>query len=146
MDPLSRFVEYVQDFEKTYVDDDWSRLTKYFAPDATYTVKGAGADCHIVGRDAILRGIKKSVSGFDKKFVEREVDFSGAPTVEGSTVRAPWAVTYRKTGAPDFILRGCSTAVYRDGVIATLSDDMVVDDAGMAWLGKYGEGLDPKYV
>ncbi|HME70466.1 MAG TPA: hypothetical protein VKM54_11450, partial [Myxococcota bacterium] len=37
---LQRFVEYAQAFEKTYVDDDWTRLEPYFAPDAVYRVVG----------------------------------------------------------------------------------------------------------
>ena len=31
MDPLQRFAAYAADFEKTYDDDDWSRLEGYFA-------------------------------------------------------------------------------------------------------------------
>jgi hypothetical protein len=146
MDPLSLFLEYVQAFEETYVDDDWSRLERFFAPDATYDVSGAGADCHIAGRDAIFRAIKKSVTGFDRKFAERLVDFTGTPTAEGNVASAPWAVVYKKPGAPDFVLRGRSTARYRDGVIHSLRDDMVVDEAGMAWLAKHGQGLDPSYT
>src|SRR6185369_3077312 len=38
MGPMNRFFEYAQDFEKTYVDDDWSRLARYFHPDAVYEV------------------------------------------------------------------------------------------------------------
>ena len=146
MDPLSIFLEYAQAFEQTYVDDDWSRLDRFFTPDATYTVSGAGADCHLAGRDAIFRGIKKSLDGFDRKFAERIVDISGTPSSEGDVASAPWSVVYRKPGAPDFLLRGRSTARCRDGMIYSLRDDMVVDEAGMTWLAKHGQGFDPTYV
>jgi hypothetical protein len=146
MDPLSSFLEYAQAFEKTYVDDDWSRLERFFAPNATYTVAGVGADCRIEGREAIFRGLRKSLAGFDRKFSERIVDFSGTPSGSGNVVEAPWAVVYKKPGAPDFHLRGRSTARYESGVIAALRDDMEVDEAGAAWLAKHGQGLDPTYV
>src|SRR4030095_10724846 len=38
---LQRFGESAQAFEKTYVDDDWTRLEPYFAPDAVYRVGGS---------------------------------------------------------------------------------------------------------
>ncbi len=31
---LRRFVEYVQFFEKTHLDEDWRRIEPYSAPDA----------------------------------------------------------------------------------------------------------------
>ena len=40
MTNLECFAAYAADFEKTFKDDDWSRLERYFAPDATYQVKG----------------------------------------------------------------------------------------------------------
>lgn len=50
---LQRFVEYAQAFEKTYVDDDWTRLEPYFAPDAVYRVVGSTSwDCCHIGPDA----------------------------------------------------------------------------------------------
>ena len=82
---LDRFLAYAQDFELTYVDDEWSRLEQYFTPDATYEVTGV-TPCLLIGRAAIFRGIKKSLDGFDRKFTGRHVEVEGAPKVEGDTV------------------------------------------------------------
>lgn len=146
MNPLSSFLDYAQAFERTYVDDDWSRLERYFAPSAAYVVTGLGADCRLDGRDAILRGLRKSVDGFDRKFPERIVEFSGTPSLRGDVVEAPWTATYRKPGVPELRLHGRSTARYEGGVIAELRDDMGVDDAGAAWFAEHGAGLDASYV
>jgi hypothetical protein len=34
------FMDYAAAFEQTYIDDDWSRLTRYFSEDASYEVRG----------------------------------------------------------------------------------------------------------
>ena len=33
MELVERFQKYAEDFEKTYVDDDWSRIAPYFTED-----------------------------------------------------------------------------------------------------------------
>ena len=86
MTNLECFAAYAADFEKTYKDDDWSRLGRYFAPDAIYQVKGDPFTTKIQGSDAIFKGIKKSLDGFDRRFATREVALEGAPEVEGDTV------------------------------------------------------------
>src|SRR2546429_9325087 len=79
---LDRFLAYAQDFERTYVDDEWSRLEQYFTPAATYEVVGP-TPCKLNGRAAIFRGIKKSLDGFDRKFAERRISVEGTPKAEG---------------------------------------------------------------
>ena len=64
MSIMERFIAYAQDFEQTYVDDDWSRLTPYFKPDAVYEVAGS-MPAKLTGAATIFRGIKKSLDNFD---------------------------------------------------------------------------------
>lgn len=148
MNPLVLFGAYAQDFEKTYLDDDWSRLEPYFAPDATYEVSGEPFACTLRGRDAIFAGIKKSLDGFDRRFAARAVALEGAPVVEGDTVTLPWAVTYERPGAPPMVLRGRSSAACADGRITHLADayEAPVIATTKAWLAQYGTDLDPSYV
>ena len=148
MTPLQRFGAYAQDFELTFKDDDWSRLAQYFAPDATYEVTGDPFTCRLRGHDAIFKGIKKSLDGFDRRFASREIALEGAPVEQGDSVMLSWSVTYGRPGAPPFVLRGRSTATYADGVIARLADSY---DEGArkdfsSWLAQYGRDLDPSYV
>ena len=148
MDNLTHFLAYAGDFEKTYKDDDWSRLTQYFAADAIYEVKGLGMDCRIQGPSAIFKGIKKSLDGMDRKFGSRTIDVTSGPEVEGDTIRVGWTVTYAKEGVPTLPLRGRTEIRHVNGKIAYLGDSY---DASMAkdaaeWAKKSPLEIDGSYV
>ena len=148
MDILQTFLGYAGDFEKTYADDDWSRLYPYFTADAVYDVQSKAFGCKLVGPEAIFKGIKKSLDGFDRKFTERKIDVVGAPEVEGDEMRMTWAVTYSKAGLSDFVLRGKSVVRYRDGKIAYLSDryDPSIEKEFGDWQRQNGVKLDVSYT
>jgi ketosteroid isomerase-like protein len=146
---LERFAAYARDFEETYRDDDWSRLAQYFTPDATYEVAGSPLACTLAGPEAIFRGIKKSLDGFDRKFTERRLELAAPPVVEGDTVTVDWAGTYSRPGAPPLTLRGRSIARFAGDRIVRLTDTYA-DSAGVeevaAWLRTHGTDLDASYV
>lgn len=148
MENLPRFMAYAADFEKTLVDDDWSRLRQYFAADAVYQVDAIGFGCKLTGPDAIFKGIKKSLDGFDRKFDGRSVEVTSGPEMDGDTMRMSWAVTYRKAGKTPYVLRGKSSVRYRDGKIVALADSYgpEVDGEAAAWMQQNGITLDPSYV
>ena len=148
MDTLSHFMQYAADFEKTLADDDWSRLRQYFADDAVYEVTSDSFGCKLTGPDAIFKGIKKSLDGFDRKFEGRSIDFTSGPEVAGETLRVGWAVTYRKEGKSPYVLRGSTEARSRDGKIAYMADsyDASVGPDAAAWMQQNGITLDPSYV
>jgi hypothetical protein len=150
MGALERFFEYAQDFEKTYDDDDWSRLERYFAPDAVYEVRNASFGCRLEGPQAILRGLKRSLDGFDRRLVKRTIGIDGVPTEQGDTASLGWTATYTAPGAPPFVLRGRSTARYRGDLIVELVDAYPdgMDEEATAWARRYAPdlGLNPAYV
>jgi hypothetical protein len=148
MTSLQRFGAYAQDFEETFKDDDWSRLERHFAPDAVYEVSGEPFACTLRGREAIFKGLKKSLDGFDRRFGTREIAIEGAPEVDGDTVALPWAVTYGRPGSPPLVLRGRSKATYAGDRIARLEDayDAAAIASASAWLRDHGRDLDPSYV
>jgi len=147
MGPLQRFLEYAQDFEKTFDDDDWSRLERHFAPDAVYEVKNAPFACRLEGRAAILRGLKKSLDGFDRRLPKRALEVTEAPKEDGETVTVGWAATYRKAGAPPLVGRGRTSARYRGEVIALLVDEYPkgAGPAFAAWIRDHAPELDASY-
>ena len=104
--------------------------------------------CKLTGPDAIFKGIKKSLDGFDRKFEGRSVEVTNGPTSDGDTMRMSWAVTYRKEGKTPYVLRGQSAVRYRDGKIVWLADSYgpEVDGEAAAWMQKNGMTLDPSYV
>ena len=147
MSILERFMTYAQDFERTYSDDDWSRLDKHFTPDATYEVRGSPFACRLEGRAAIFRGIKKSLDGFDRKFPTRTLGITSPPAVEGDTVTIGWMGTYERPGAPPLTIRGVSVARYTGDQIKELSDTYG-DDGGAAaeWFRAHGADVNGSYI
>jgi hypothetical protein len=148
MEDLTHFMQYAADFEKTLADDDWSRLRQYFAADAVYEVQAPGFPCRLEGPDAIFKGIKKSLDGFDRKFDSRTIDVTKGPDADGDALRMEWAVTYRKTGKTPYVLPGRTEIRYRDGKITRMVDsyDATVASNAAAWMQQNGMALDPSYV
>lgn len=143
-----RFIAYALDFEQTYDDDDWSRLEHHFAPDAVYEVRNTAFGCRIEGAPAILRGLKKSLDGFDRRLPKRVIDLVDGPTEDGEVVRVGWTATYTVPGAPSFVLRGRSIARVRDGVIVELADEYPpgLDAEAGTWIAAHAPGADASYV
>src|SRR5262245_48935212 len=148
MEILQSFMAYASDFERTFVDDDWTRLRQYFAPEAVYEVKAPSFGCRLVGPQAIFAGIKKSLDGFDRRFAQRDMEVTSGPDVAGEEIRIAWKVVYRRDGVPPFVLRGESTARYADGRIVYLADSYGPDVEAefAAWQRQTGLSLDPSYV
>lgn len=148
MDILQQFMAYAGDFEKTFADDDWTRVKPYFADDAIYEVKSVSFGCKLTGPDAICRGIKKSLDGFDRKFDRRDVEVVGEPEIEGNEMRISWRVVYHKDGLASYALPGRSVVRYREGKIAHLSDsfDPEVGENLAAWQRENGLEVDPSYT
>ena len=148
MNLLQKFLEYAQAFEKTYTDDDWSRLEQYFAPDAVYRVVGSTAwDCEVRGRRELLAAMRKFVNEFDRHCT-RTIRPGGAPHVGEDSVRVAGIAAYTRGDSEELALEIELVAQYRDGVIVRLSDVYPAHmEARMkAWLEKWGRGLAPSYV
>jgi len=148
MDPLSHFLAYAGDFEKTYLDDDWSRLAGYFTDDAVYEVNGLGIDCRLRGTAAIFKGIKRSLDHFDRKFATRQIAVTDGPEVAGDRIRIGWTVTYGKEGLEPLALRGRTEVVYRGGKIVHLRDwyDAEMEKDAADWRMRNEFVVDPGYV
>lgn len=148
MDPLQRFGAYAVDFEKTFEDDDWTRLEPYFAEDATYTVKGTPFDCAVEGRDAIFRAIQKSINGFDRRFDKRVIDPSGPPVVDGNQITFSGTGHYEKEGVDALTIELSETATLDEtGRIVSLEDVYPEgQDEMLRWLERNRAEFDPSYV
>ena len=149
MTPAELLVAYAADFEASFIDDEWTRLEKYFAADAVYEVKGiANFNCRIEGPTAIFAGMKKSLDGFDRKLESRTIAITSELDATDDTVELDWKVTYTKTGAPPFELIGHSFVRVRDGKIVELVDSYTpeMDKAAIEWVLAYGPDLTGSYV
>lgn len=148
MDNPTCFMQYAAAFEETFKDDDWSRLRPYFTEDAVYEVEAEGFPATLRGPAAIFRGMKKSLDGFDRRFDTRTIAIVDPPVFEGDTMRVGWEVTYGARGKAPYVLPGRTTARFRDGKIASLTDhyDASVGPAAAQWMQENGMVVDPSYV
>jgi predicted Rdx family selenoprotein len=148
MTPEECVMRYAAAFEETYRDDDWSRLAPYFAEDATYEVVGGPLACKIEGRDAVFRGLKKSIDGLDRRCDARRIALTKGPETQGDRVEIDWTVTYDRAGAPSITFPGRTIATVSGDRITALVDEY--DDEAMApvgtWLAKHGPDLDGSYT
>ena len=139
---------YAADFEKTLLDDDWSRLEPYFGDDSVYRVESDTFGCELTGPAAIFAGMKKSLDGLDRRFSDRTIALTDGPHVEGDELRMAWTVTYGKDALPPFVLRGRSLARLREDRIELLVDsfDERVSAELDAWMQETGVQLEPSYT
>jgi hypothetical protein len=145
---MEDFLAYATAFEETYGDDDWNRLEKFFADDATYEVKSSAFGCKLRGPNAIFAGIKKSLDGFDRRMQSRSIELTSDPKTTEDSFEVSWKVTYTKPGAPPFELRGHSRAKYENGKIVELVDSYSpeMDREGAEWVSKHAPDANVAYV
>lgn len=124
MNVLQRFQEYAADFERTYVDNDWSRLERHFSEDATYVAHGMPVfPIDAKGRANVIAALEKAVDGFDRKCDSRDLAITAPPVIDGRSVIFQWGGTYSKAGMEDLVIAGTEEARFdEDGRIAELID------------------------
>ena len=138
MNIVQRFLEYADAFEKTYEDDDWSRIEPFFTEESSYQF----ADQLATGRSATLEMLRDSINGIDRQMDSRAGEFD-APTSDGNTVHMNWKVTYTKSGCPDLVISGHETAVFNGDRIESLRDELTsgAETAMAAWMSAHGSKL-----
>ena len=109
-----RYFEYADAFEKSYEDDDWSRLAQYFTEDASYD---GGDEDTAHGRDAVLAKLEAAVNGMDRRMDSRKVDLSSPSATDDTVTVHP----------------GMLAQVHRpDGSIAALHRVFLTSEGGIA--------------
>jgi ketosteroid isomerase-like protein len=146
MSNLSAFEAYAAAFEETFADDDWTRLAPYFAADAVYVVDGLSSPCTLQGRDAILRGMRRSLDGFDRKMDRRTIVLDRPLAEDGDRVTLVGCVRYQRASSPPVELRATIVATYVDGRIAHLHDTFQLDRPALLWLRTHAADLDASYA
>ena len=122
MDIVERFEHFARDFEAAVVDDDWSRLEKHLAEDASYLNVG-GPDPQCRGRTAILDYLKKDVDGYDRRFDSRSLVALTPPAAADGRLSRRWRCTYTLAGAPDLVVEGEARYTFEDGLIKSIEEE-----------------------
>jgi hypothetical protein len=132
---VARFEAYAADFERTFRDDDWSRLEQYFTTDAVYSTPTNGLRAE--GRPAVLATLRAAISGFDRRCESRVLETTGGLWEHANEVRRQWAATFTVRGAPELHIAGSERAVFRDDRIALL--EVVIAAETLSRLMQYAE-------
>jgi hypothetical protein len=132
------FLEYADAYEKTYLDNNWIRLEKFFSSDVAYeTASGK----RISGRKNLLSYLNKSADNFDRRFESRKLELELKPVISNNIVAVNWKATYKKHGLPDLVMCGLETVTFADCRISHLED--TVDDNSKStfenWQKMYGD-------
>ena len=106
-----RYEAYAADFERTFVDDDWSRLEQYFTEDAVYSTPTNGL--RVSGRASLLGALRAAVSSFDRHCDTRQLVTTEGPRQEGNKLIREWDADLTLRGAPDLHIGGSERAVIR---------------------------------
>lgn len=146
MTKIEQFLSYAAAFETTYADDDWRRLENYFTEDATYRVSGLPTAYELHGRDNILRGMRKSVDGFDRKMTVRRIVPTAPPTEANGVVTYQGFVRYQRADSPPVELHATLVAEFDGDRICKMHDTFHIDDTGRHWLARHARDLDGSYV
>ena len=139
---IDRFEDFAADFEVAIEDDDWSRLEKYLAEDATYLNVG-GPDPKCVGREAIIAFLKADVSNTDRRFDTRTLVALTPPIAEGNRLSRHWRVTYTLAGAPDLVLEGEARYLFEGDLIKEIEEEATAVSIQKLdeWMRNYGDRL-----
>ncbi|MFN2377741.1 MAG: hypothetical protein ABR538_14500 [Candidatus Binatia bacterium] len=122
MNILDVFLAYEADFEKTFVDDRWSRLERYFTEDAVYETYGT-AGRRTEGRTAIFRRLRAELDAFDRRCAWRKVRTTGGPEVDGNRILRNWVATFHIDGAADLMIEGSERLTFEGDRIAVLEEE-----------------------
>ena len=95
MSNLPAFGAYAAAFEDSLKDDDWTRLERFFSPDATY-LPGDGTEA--IGREAVLQALRESVDALEKKCDGRALLTEPQIGESGDTVTMQFTARYTKHG------------------------------------------------
>jgi hypothetical protein len=132
---------YFQAFEETYKDDDWNRITPYFASDMRYN-NAEGQT--LTSGAAAVQYLQTAVDALDRRFDSRAFDGEPAITGDGDTVTLVFKVRYKIEGAPDLVICGKEVATFKEGKIQHMDD--LFEDASLAefasWMQKHAGLLD----
>ena len=142
MSNIDIFNGFAAAFEAAVEDDNWSRLGKYLADDATYINIGS-PDPKSIGKEAVINFLKEDVTNTDKRFDARNLLALTQPKEKGSWLSRKWRTIYTLKGVPDLVVEGEARYRFENNLIKEIEEE--VTSASMQslgiWMEKYGERL-----
>ena len=120
---LERFMGYALAFEQAFWAEAWDSLPPFFTEDARHVVRGGGAlATDDRGREAVLAGLRRSVSGMDRRFDARIPEVLDGPRTQDGGVWMRFAVSLRRAGLPELRFQGEHLTRYQGGRIVSIEE------------------------
>jgi hypothetical protein len=142
MNNIDIFNGFAAAFEEAVEDDNWRRLEKYLADDATYFNVG-GPDPKSEGRDAVVAFLKADVANTDRRFDKRALTALSSPVTEGDSLSRQWRTIYSLSETPDLVVEGEARYLFENGLIKEIEEEVTNDSMQKLgeWMKKYGDRL-----
>lgn len=142
------FFSWYDAFEVAAAQGDFAAVRALLADDAVYEVEGVPYACRIEGADAIVEGLRRSLTGFDHRFDTRLLGVMGAPQVQDERITAQLLAVWQRGAEPALVVVVPEDLYLRDGRIVRIHDRYQPEALGpaLAWLGEYGADLDASYT
>ena len=142
MNNIDTFNGFAAAFEEAVEDDNWTRLEKYLANDATYLNVG-GPDPKSEGRDTVVAFLKTDVANTDRRFDKRTLTALSSPVTEGDSLSRQWRCTYSLSETPDLVVEGEARYLFENGLIKEIEEEVTSDSMQKLgeWMEKYGDRL-----
>lgn len=139
---IDKFESFAAAFEACVADDNWSRLEKHLARDATYLNVGA-PDPKCVGREAITAFLQADVSKTDRRFDSRTLAALAPPSAVGNRLSRRWRCTYTLAGVPDLVVEGEARYLFEGELIKEIEEELTDDSKRNMneWMRRYGDKL-----
>ena len=139
---VDRFERFAAAFEAAVEDDDWSRVGKHLAENATYLNVG-GTDSKIEGREAIKAFLQADVSSTDRRFDTRTLIALAPPGVNGNRLSRRWRCIYTLAGVPDLVVEGEARYLFQGDLIKEIEEELtaVSKQKMQEWMQEYGDRL-----
>ncbi|MEM1389973.1 MAG: nuclear transport factor 2 family protein [Pseudomonadota bacterium] len=147
---LTFWRKWIAAFDAAAKCGDWSKATSYLAEDVAYAVTGAPFGCEVRGRDHVIAAFEKSISNFDRKFDVRRWEAVNLKLSGDQAITALSKGDYELANRPPITFAAQSIWVFCGDKISMMVDTYDLSEIHtqetLAWLDKYGEGMDPSYV
>ena len=139
---IEKFEKFAADFGACVQDDDWSRLEKHLANDATYVNVG-GPDPQCEGCRAILAFFKRDVETSDRRFDKRTLVALTPPVSDGNRLSRYWQCTYSLGETPDLVMEGEARYLFEGGLIKEIVEELTPSSRQNVdkWMRTYADKL-----
>jgi hypothetical protein len=150
MDALTLWRNWIAAFDRAVTTDNWIALRPLLADEVTYTVSGVPFACHLVGAEAVLAGLRRSITNFDRHFETREWYGVGVRVFAPDVVTARAMGVYRLGELPRLHFSAPSLWRFAEGRVTMMQDCYDPTEADVAgalgWLAEHAPGLDAGYA